>query len=376
VTAAQGEDGVDALGRDRACGEAAALDGLAHRGEPNRESARGHDDYRATGLVDAIFHAIRVFFEHLAAVEWRPLAVALSIHVLKLVFRTRGWLTILAAAYPKQRVRWRGVLGAYVAGVGVNAITPARGGDLVKLYLVKRRIPGSSYATLSATLVVETLFDFVVATGLFVYALTLGILPGVPDLPNIPAFDWSFVIEHPRLAVFLGCVLLGGAIVLVAWASRRVNAFREKVARGFVILGDRRAFLTQVVSWQAASWLVRALGIYFFLRAFHIEAGVETVVAVLIVQGLSTLLPFTPGGAGTQQAVLVFALRGTATASAVLAFSVGMQLVTVAANVLLGFGAIAVMLRTLRIRRHLFAAREDLATAEPTAPPPRSALRG
>jgi uncharacterized membrane protein YbhN (UPF0104 family) len=130
-----------------------------------------------------------------------------------------------------------------------------------------------------------------------------------------------------------------------------------------------------VVSWQAGSWLARALCIYFFLRAFHIDAGVEVVVAVLVVQGISTVLPFTPGGAGTQQAVLVFALRGTASGSAVLAFSVGMQLVTVAVNVVLAFAAIAIMLRTLRVRRHLFAAREELATAESAAPQSGSALR-
>ena len=107
------------------------------------------------------------------------------------------------------------------------------------------------------------------------------------------------------------------------------------------------------------------------VETFHIDAGFQTVVAVLVVQGISTVLPFTPGGAGTQQAVLVFALRGTATASAVLAFSVGMQLVTVIVNVILGFAAIAIMLRTLNVRRHLFAAREDVATAEPTGPPSR-----
>jgi len=67
----------------------------------------------------------------------------------------------------------------------------------------------------------------------------------------MPAFDWSFVVQHPRIAAFLGCVLLGAAIVGVAWASRHVHHFKEKVAQGFMILGDRRAFLTQVVSWQA-----------------------------------------------------------------------------------------------------------------------------
>jgi uncharacterized protein (TIRG00374 family) len=162
-----------------------------------------------------------------------------------------------------------------------------------------------------------------------------------------------------------------------------VNEFRVKLAQGFAILHDRRAFLTGVVTWQAASWLARGAAVYFFLEAFHIPASVQATVTVLVVQGLSTLLPFTPGGAGTQQAVLVFAFSGTAAASTVLGFSVGMQLVTTAVNVLLGFGAIAIMLRTLRWRQHVFADEELKAETspeppgtDPAAPPSRSALPG
>jgi hypothetical protein len=51
-------------------------------------------------------------------------------------------------------------------------------------------------------------------------------------------------------------------------------------------------------------------------------------------------------------------------------------------NVVLGFGAIAVMLRTLRWRQHVMADQElkngtaDPAGAEPAAQPSRSALPG
>ena len=44
------------------------------------------------------------------------------------------------------------MFGAYVAGVGVNSVVPARGGDVVKLYLVKQRLRDASYATLAPTL--------------------------------------------------------------------------------------------------------------------------------------------------------------------------------------------------------------------------------
>ncbi|MEX0816263.1 MAG: lysylphosphatidylglycerol synthase transmembrane domain-containing protein [Gaiellales bacterium] len=303
--------------------------------------------------VRAFIDASQAFFEAFARVGWGALALAVLLHVIKLALRVRAWQNIVRAAYPDTSVGYRDVFGSYVAGVGINSIAPARGGDLVKLYLLKRRVRDSSYATLTSTLVAETLFDFVLAAGLFAWALYVGLLPGVDSLARLPAFDWSFVVEHPRIAAFIGCVLLGGAVILVAWASRHVAAFKEKLSRGFAILHNRRAFLTQVVSWQFASWVARALSIYFFLEAFRIEGATGTVLAVLVVQSLSTLLPFTPGGAGTQQAILVFALAGEAARSTVLAFSVGMQIATVAVNVALGFGAMALMLRTIRWRRFM-----------------------
>jgi uncharacterized membrane protein YbhN (UPF0104 family) len=334
------------------------------------------DDVR--GFLDAC----QAFFDTIASVAFWPLFLAISLHVLKLLLRGRAWQNILRAAYPGTRVPYWGVFGSYMAGVGVNSIAPARGGDVVKLYLVKRQVKESSYPTLASSLVVETIFDFVVASILFIWAIRLGILPGIPDLPALPAFDWAFVIRHPVIAAFIGCVLIGLAIIGFSWASHHVNEFREKLAQGFAILRDRRAFLTGVVTWQAASWLARGAAVYFFLEAFHIPASVEATVTVLVVQGLSTLLPFTPGGAGTQQAVLVFAFSGTAAASTVLGFSVGMQLVTTAVNVLLGFGAIAVMLRTLRWRQHVMADKEledattEPAPAEPAAQRSRSVLPG
>ena len=316
--------------------------------------------------VRAFVDAFEAFGRHLAAVSPGALALAILCHFVRLAARVRGWQNILRAAYPASRVPFRGVFGAYWAGVGVNAITPARGGDLVKLYLARHRIPESSYPTLGSTLVVETLFDFFLATLLLVVALQQGLLPGIPDLPALPAFDWSFAVEHPRIAAFVFSVLVAAAILGVAWASTHVVAFREKVKLGFVILGDRRTFVEKVVSWQALSWVFRTASVYFFLEAFNIPATFETVLAVLVVGGLATTLPFTPGGAGTQQAVLVFALGGWASKSAVLSFSVGMQLATVVVNCAIGFAAIAVMLGTVRWRDHL---RRDggVPTGEPAA---------
>lgn len=298
--------------------------------------------------MDAIFHAVRVFLEHLAAVEWKPLAIAVALHLLKLVLRTRGWRTILAAAYPDTSVPWRGVLGAYVAGVGVNAITPARGGDLVKLYLARQRIEGSTYATLAATLVVETLFDFVIASMLLVWAIQQGVLPGLTVIERLPSVDWSWFLRHPRTSGILAAILVAAALVL---GSRATAAFRRRFTAGFAILRTPRRYATGVLSWQAASWVCRIASAYFFLRAFGLDPVLRDAFLVQVVQSIATLLPFTPGGIGTEQGLLVWVFRDQSPATPVVSFSVGMHIALVVANVAVGFGAIALMLRTLRWRR-------------------------
>jgi uncharacterized membrane protein YbhN (UPF0104 family) len=310
--------------------------------------------------VRAFLDASEAFFKAFAAVAWGALLLAVAFHLVRMLMRVRAWQNILQAAYPKTKVRYWSTFGAYLAGVGVNAIVPARAGDVVKLYIARHRIEGSSYPTLASSLVVETLFDFVVASLLFLVAIQQGLLPGLPDLPRLPAFDWSFVVEHPEIAVFIWCIMLGGLLVLIAWASRHVTAFKQKLVLGFAILHDWRVYVREVVSWQAGSWLARVVSTFFFLRAFHVDATAETTLAVLVVSGLSTLLPFTPGGAGTQQAILVFALAGAATSSTILAFSFGQQLVITIVNVTIGFGAILLMLGTLRWRRHVRDADEEI----------------
>lgn len=328
--------------------------------------------------VRAFLDASEAFFKAIAAVAWGALALAVLFHLLRLAVRVRAWQNILHAAYPGKKVPYRSVFGSYMAGVGVNAIVPARGGDVVKLYLIKHRIDGSTYPTLTSSLVVETLFDFVVGSVLFVVAIQMGLLPGLPDLPDLRAFDWSFVVEHPRVAFFFGSILLGGLILLVAWATRHVKNFKQKVVLGFAILRDRRTYFREVVSWQAASWAARIGSTFFFLRAFHVDATAETTLAVLVIGGLSTMLPFTPGGAGTQQAILVFALSGAASGATILAFSFGQQLVITIVNVALGFGCILLMLGTLRWRGHVRGIEDEVRGSQvdqeaEASPPPAGA---
>ncbi len=301
--------------------------------------------------VAGVDHAFRVFFDHVQAIAWLPVVYALACQCLKTAVRTRAWRNILAAAYPEANVRWRSVFGAYAAGAGVNAVIPVRGGDLLKLFLVRRRVEGATYATLAATLLVETLVDALLSAALLVWALETHVLPGVNVLHRLPSVDWFWLFEHPRSALLVtgATLVLGFAAGL--WAAARVAAFRHRVAQGFTVLRTPGRYVRTVVLWQLLDWGLRLATIFFFLRAFHVHADVHNSLLVQVTDSLSTIVPLTPAGIGTAQALIVYILHGQASRSTLLALSVGMKTILSAVNVAVGLAAIALMLRTLRWRR-------------------------
>jgi glycosyltransferase 2 family protein len=295
--------------------------------------------------VGEFFHAVRVFFDELAAVGWVALAIALGFHFAKVLLRTIAWRNILRASYPGERVRWRPVAGAYIAGVGVNSVVPGRAGDLVKLYLVRHRVRGTTYATLASTLVAETLLDFVLATGFFLWALTIGVVPSI----HTPSFDWGWLFEHAKATA----TIVAALTVLVLWLSWRASQnadLKRRFGAGLAVLRDRRRYTREVASWQLLSWVCRIASLWFFLRAFHVHATIHNALLCQVVDSLSTLLPFSPGGAGTKQGFLVAILHGQAPTSRLLAFSIGQYAAVTIFNVAIGALVIFAMLRTLRLR--------------------------
>jgi uncharacterized membrane protein YbhN (UPF0104 family) len=315
--------------------------------------------------LGAFIDAVQVFWHHLSAVRWPALGIALCFHLLKLVVRSFAWRHILAAAYPEARIRRLPVLGAYVAGVGVNSIAPARAGDVVKLYLVKRRVEGSAYPTLAPMLVVETLFDFFAAGAIFLWALAAGVLPSAQVIKRLPSVDWSWPLRHPNVTLIVAAVVLVALLLVGMLTGRRVEAFRRQVGRGFAILSDLGAYLRRVVSWQALSWVFRLATIYFCLEAFRLTPSLHNALVVQTVDSLSTLMPFTPGGAGTKQGLTAYALRDEFSVSSVISFSVGMNIAIVAVNLLVGFTALFLMARTLRWRRIADAQKQESEGAAP-----------
>ena len=298
--------------------------------------------------------AVQAFGERLASVHWTFLAGAVAFGLANLALRSRAWQAILRAALPGERIRYRTAFGAYCAGVGVNAAIPARAGDVVKVFLVKRNVPAAGYPTLVGTLVAETVFDFFVASGLLIWALWAGVLPGL-RLPDLPAFELSFAARHPWVTLAVA-VALGIAAILLA---RRVRAFWREFGKGLAILRTPGRYLRSVVSYQALGWGCRVGGAACFLAAFHVPASLQSALLVQVAASLGSLFPATPGGLGPKQALLVVMLAGTAGRTDVLAFSAGMEITLLVVNAILGLTCLALMLRNLRFRQAIAQARAD-----------------
>jgi uncharacterized membrane protein YbhN (UPF0104 family) len=312
-------------------------------------------------LLHQILHALHVFAGHFRSIGWSSLAAAAAIHVGKMLARTRAWRNILAAAHPGAVVRWRSVFGAYAAGTAVNAVLPVRGGDVLKLYLVRQRISGATYPKLVSTLAVDTLFDFFVSAALLAWALASGVLPGIDVLGRLRSIDWSWAERNPRLALIVVAVVLVAAVAGWFLARRRIENFVQELRSGGAILREPARYLRTVAAWQAVDWACRLATIFFLLRAFHLPATLHAALLVQVTQSLATLVPLTPGGIGTEQGLIVYVFAGKASKAAILSFSVGMKIVLSTVNLVIGFSAIALMLRTLRWRRVLEERAPDLA---------------
>ena len=314
----------------------------------------------STSIGDSIttfFNAVGQFFSDLAAVHWGVLLLGLLFFGLNLTLRSRGFFHSLRAAYPSAVFQWRRIWGAYFAAVGFNNVVPARGGDVIKLFLTRSSIPGSSYPTVAAAFFVESIFDATVGIFVLIFAFSQGVFPKPPDFSKLDSFEISYLASHFRLTLFLITAL--GIVGLIAFAvlSVRVRAFWARVRQGVTILSDRPRYLREVASLQVLAWLCRFAAFWFLLDAFGVGGSVENVLLVFGVNQVAGAVPFTPGGAGVQQALLVKVFAKNAPTAVVAAYSVGQQIAIAAFTAIVGLGAVFFIFRFRSFKEVISAGR-------------------
>ena len=324
--------------------------------------------------IDAAWQAARQAYELIAgqAAQVNPwwLVVGLLLHLLASAVRQPGWLAILRASYPDAKeLRLRDVEAAYFAGAGLNGVLPARGGDVVKLFLLHRRIDGSRYPTLAGTLVPETLFETACGIVLVIWMATQGFLPIPKSTSELPSLDVSFVIAHPILSALIAAGA-GVAFALIYGKLRgSVRRFLVRVRQGLAILRHPRDYLVQVVPWQAAARVIRFGSIACFMLAFALPVTFATVLLVMAAYGGTRIIPIAPASTGLRIVLLSYGLveltgRPVDVAS-VSAFSFGVGAVQLISGLLISMGILGATLGSFSPRSALRSARVAFAPLTP-----------
>lgn len=324
-------------------------------------------------ILAAATHAASLILEDTAQVDPLLLILGTVLYIASQAIRTRGWHTIIEAAYPGSPLRPRHTMTAYLAGSGLNAVIPARGGDVVKLALVRRRIEGSSYATLAGTFVPETVFETLFGTALVVWALSQGFLPVPTSSGEIPSVDVTLLIRHPVVSA----LVVGGAVAVVYVLGRTLRrgagTLLERFRVGLVIFGTPRRFVTGVASWQALARLVRLGSLAAFMGAFALPVTVTTVVLVMAAQGGGRIIPLAPASAGLRLAMLSYGfveITGEAVDIAqITAFTFGVGTVLMLSGLLIASVIIWRELGTLNPRKAMRSARDAVGSGPDGGPP-------
>jgi uncharacterized membrane protein YbhN (UPF0104 family) len=315
-------------------------------------------------------HAIGLLADNATSVSLPLLFLGAILYVLSQSVRTIGWHTILRTAYPDaQELRRRDVIKAYLAGSGLNAVIPARGGDVVKLAIVHRHIPGSRWSTLAATFLPETLFETAFGSALVIWALARGFLPVPNAVGEVPAYDVSLFVEHPFVASAVTAGVLAALYLLWRWARHRGRATAARVKQGLAILGSPRLFLTGVVSWQALARLIRLGSLAAFMQAFHLPVTLSTVVLVMAAQGGGRIIPLAPASTGLRLAMLSYGFvevtHQAVDIAAITTFTFGVGAVLMLSGLVIALTIIGREFGTLSPRRALAAARAAIGPRSP-----------
>ena len=163
----------------------------------------------------------------------------------------------------------------------------------------------------------------------------LGVAP-VPPLPSIGT-----------LPIVVAVALLVGGVAAYRFRPRGAKSFLAHVAQGAAILRSPGRYARTVAPFQLAAWSCRIGVAFFVLYAFGIHAGIASAALVVVLNGLSTVVP-VPGGVGTQQVLAAYALRGLVPIAGAVSFSIGLQVGVTAVNTLVGLTALMLMFRTVR----------------------------
>ncbi len=238
------------------------------------------------------------------------------LHLCSQLARGRGWHSVVCAAHPEGgHPRRRDVLLTWVTAAGASGVLSARGGDALRIVLLRRRMD-TTCPTLVGTLAAETVAETALGFVLTVWALSAGLIPG---------------LHRPGLGV--AALIAAGAIVLLLvlrHATRKVPALARAYAdtrRGLALLGSPVSYMRRVGSWGLLSRGLRIGSLLCMLAAFSLPVTLTAALIVMVAHSSGRLVPFGPAAGAASLGLLIAAFpsvtHSTATAGQITEFYLG-----------------------------------------------------
>ena len=277
-------------------------------------------------------------------VRWEWVVAAIGLNLLSVLVRALAWKIVIDQALPPPHPRFPLVFSAFSVGLFANAVLPGRIGELARVGVLTRKLPGrnGAWAALIGTVFAHRLFDLIPSLLLVTYALFTAKVP-----------HWAYT----SLEIVLG---VGFALFAFGLASARrhsrpvideLGRVRRLLAMARQGLGVLHSPLPAIGAafFQCLGWLCQLLAVFITMRAFHIHAGLPAAALVLVLVNVATIFPLWPGNVGLVQAAVALPLIAYGVAKARgIAFGFGLQ--AIEASVGVGVGM-------------LFLAREGLSFA-------------
>jgi glycosyltransferase 2 family protein len=267
-------------------------------------------------------------------VRWEWVFAAIGLNLLSVLARAYAWETVIKQSIEPPRPGFRLVFSAFSVGLFANAVLPGRVGELARVAVLRRRIPGrrGATATLVGSVFAHRMFDLFPAVTLVIWVLITAKIPG-----------WALT----SIAIVLagGIVLFITALVLARRANRDalegLGPLRQLLVRarlGLAVMRSPTAAAT-AASFQFAGWACQLFAVWAAMRAFHIYESLSAAGLVLVLINVATIITLWPGNFGFVQIAIALPLvnYGVQYAKGV-AFGVGLQ--AIEASVGVGVGLI------------------------------------
>ena len=215
--------------------------------------------------------------------------------------RTWRWSYLLR---PNKHVAYGTLYETVVVGYMGNNVYPARAGELVRSYVLRRN-EGVPMAFSLATILLERLIDGIVMVAF--------VLIGLPNIPHLPPAAQSIVLIAAAVftvavGVFFWMALAPGMADRIAHAiiSRVAPHRLQPVLLSFVsrfVQGARslsRPYdLLAIVFSTVLAWLLETVKYWFVMHAFAIDLTFTDLMLLNGVSNLFTIVPSGPGYVGT-----------------------------------------------------------------------------